>query len=91
MSFKNVVNKKYIIKSELKRKFIMIYCQGPLICYALVIPEALLVTQTRYFSQFFPRFFVVYAEFVYEQMYLILNSDICSLLVRIECVALKRE
>ena len=68
----------------------MMCFQGPLKCYALVIPEALLVTQTLYFSQFFPRFFVVYAEFVYE-MYLILNSDICSLLVRIDCVALKRE
>ena len=41
-------HKKYIIKSELKRKFIMICCQGPLICYALVKPEALLVTQTLY-------------------------------------------
>ena len=69
----------------------MICFQGPLICYALVIPEALLVTQTRYFSQFFPRFFVVYAECVYKQMHLILNSDICSLLVRIDRVALKRE
>ena len=69
----------------------MICFQGPLICDALVIPEALLVTQTLYFSQFFPRFFVVYPEFVYEQMYLILNSDICSLLVRIVRVALKRE
>ena len=69
----------------------MICFQGPLICDALVIPEALLVTQTLYFSQFFPRFFVVHPEFVYEQMYLILNSDICSLLVRIDRVALKRE
>ena len=69
----------------------MMCFQGPLICYALVIPDALLVTQTLYFSQFFLRFFVVYVEFVYEQMYLILNSNICSLLVRIDCVALKRE
>ena len=40
-SFKNVVNKKYIIKSELKRKFIMMCFQGPLtnVCYALVTPE----------------------------------------------------
>ena len=68
----------------------MMCFQGPLICYTLVTPEALVVTQTLYFSQFFPRFFVVYAEFVYE-MYLILNSDICSLLVRIDCMALKRE
>ena len=43
------------------------------------------------FQSIFPRFFVVYAEFVYKQMYLILNSDICSLLVRIDRVALKRE
>ena len=68
----------------------MMCFQGPLICYTLVTPEALVVTQTLYFNQFFPRFFVVYAEFVYE-MYLILNSDICSLLVRIDCMALKRE
>ena len=57
-SFKNVINKKYIINSELKRKFIMMCFQGPLICYALVTPDMLLVTQTLYFSQFFPRFFV---------------------------------
>ena len=55
---KNVVNKRYIIKSVLKRKLIMMCFRGPLICYALVTPEALLVTQTLYFSQFFPRFFV---------------------------------
>ena len=36
----------------------MMCFQGPLICYALVTPEALLVTQTLYFSQFFPRFIV---------------------------------
>ena len=36
ISFKNVVNKKYIIKSELKCKLIMMCFQGPLICYALV-------------------------------------------------------
>ena len=34
---------------------------------------------------------LVYAEFVYVQMYLILNIDICSLLVRIDCVAMKPE
>ena len=32
--------------------------QGPLICYALVTPDVLLVTQTLYFSQFFTHFFV---------------------------------
>ena len=32
--------------------------QGPLICYALVTPEVLLVTQMLNFSQFFPHFFV---------------------------------
>ena len=69
----------------------MMCFQGPLICYALVTPQALLVTQKLYFSQVFPHFSLVYAEFVYEQMYLILNSDICSLLVRIDRVALKRE
>ena len=45
--------------------------QGPLICYASVTPEALLVKQMLYFSQFFPCFFVGYAEFGYVQMYLI--------------------
>ena len=34
ISFKNVVNKKYIIKSELKCKLIMMCFRGPLICYA---------------------------------------------------------
>ena len=29
--------------------------QGPLVCYALVTPEVLLVTQMMNFSQFFPR------------------------------------
>ena len=33
----------------------------------------------------------VYAEFVYVQIYLILNINICSLLVRIDCVAMKPE
>ena len=40
----NVVNKRYIIISELKRKLIMMSFQGPLICHALVTPEALLFT-----------------------------------------------
>ena len=31
---------------------------GPLICYAFVTSEALLVTQKLYFSQIFPSFFV---------------------------------
>ena len=48
IGFKNIVNKKYIIKSELKRKFVVRCFQGPLICYALVTPEALLVAQTLY-------------------------------------------
>ena len=43
------------------------------------------------FQSIFPRFFVVNAQFVYEEMYLTLNSDIGSLLVRIDRVALKRE
>ena len=44
------------------------------------------------FQSIFPTFLCgLRRQFVYEQMYLILNSDICSLLVRIECVALKRE
>ena len=43
------------------------------------------------FLLLFPRFFVVNAEFVYKEMYLTLNSDIGSLLVRIDRVALKRE
>ena len=43
------------------------------------------------FQSIFPRFFVVNAEFVYEEMHLTLNSDIGSLLVRIDRVALKRE
>lgn len=34
MSFKNVVNKKYIIKSELKCELIMMCFRGPLIHYA---------------------------------------------------------
>ena len=37
---------------------IMMCFQGPLICYALVTPDVLLVTQTLYFSQFFTHFFV---------------------------------
>ena len=42
---------------------LMLMCfQGPLIyvliCYALVTPEAPLVTQTLHFSQLFPRFLV---------------------------------
>ena len=36
----------------------MMCFQGPLICYALVTPEVLLVTQMMNFSQFFPRFAV---------------------------------
>ena len=70
----------------------MMCFQGPLICYALVTPEAFLVTQTLYFSQYFSHVSLkVYAEFVYVQMYLIMNIDICSLLVRIDCVAMKPE
>ena len=65
ISFKNVVNKRYTIKSELKRKLLVMCFQGPLICYALVTPEALLVTQTLYFSQFFPRFFVGFRFFLF--------------------------
>ena len=38
------MNKRYIIKSELKRKLIMMTFQGPLICHALGTPEALLAT-----------------------------------------------
>ena len=33
----------------------MMCFQGPLVCYALVTPEVLLVTQMMNFSQFFPR------------------------------------
>ena len=82
MSFKNVVNKKYIIKSELKRKFIMIYCQGPLICYALVTPEALLVTQTLFcisvnFSHVSWFFLCRFTQNLFMcKLYLILNIDI---------------
>ena len=36
----------------------MVCFQGSLICYALVTPGAVLVTQTLHFSQFFPRSFV---------------------------------
>ena len=36
----------------------MMCFQGPLISYALVTPEVLLVTQMMNFSQFFPRFSV---------------------------------
>ena len=36
----------------------MMCFRGPLICYALVTPDVLLVTQTLYFSQFFTHFFV---------------------------------
>ena len=36
ISLKNVVNKRYIIKSQLKHKFIMMCFQGPLICYIRV-------------------------------------------------------
>ena len=57
-SFNNVVNKNYIIKSELNMSLIMICFQGPLICYALVTREGLPVTQTLYISQFFQHFFV---------------------------------
>ena len=68
----------------------MMCFQGPLICYALVTPDVLLVTQTLYFSQFFTHFFVGLGR-IYVQMYLILNIDICSLFVRIDCVAMKPE
>ena len=53
-----ISNKKFIIKSKLKCKLIMMCFQGPLVCYDLVTLDTLLVTQTLYFSQFFPRFFV---------------------------------
>ena len=43
----------------------MMCLQGPLICYALVTPEALLVTQTLYFSQFFPCFFVGFVGWIF--------------------------
>ena len=36
----------------------MMCFQGPLVCYDLVTLDTLLVTQTLYFSQFSPRFFV---------------------------------
>ena len=94
MSFKNVVHKKYIIKSELKRKFIMICCQGPLICYALVTPEALLVTQTLFcisanFSHVSWVFLCRFTQNLFMcKLYLNLNIDICSLLVRIDCAAM---
>ena len=66
----------------------MICFQGPLICDALVTPEALLVTQTLYFSQFFPHFFVGLRRIQLCKMYYI---DVCSLLVGIDCVAMKPE
>ena len=92
IGFKNVMNKRYIIKSELKLKLIMMSFQGPLICYAIVTPEVLLVTQlTLYFSQFFPRFFVGLCRICLCANVLNLNIDICSLLVRIDCVAMKPE
>ena len=70
----------------------MMCFQGPQICYALVTSEALLdlVTQKLYFSQFFPRFFVRLRRICLCAM-LILNIDVCSLLVRIDCVAVKPE
>ena len=86
------MNKRYIIKSELKLKLIMMSFQGPLIRYAIVTPEVLLVTQlTLYFSQFFPRFFVGLCRICLWANVLNLNIDICSLLVRIDCVAMKPE
>ena len=71
----------------------MMWFQGPLICCALATPEALLVTQTPYFSQFFPRFFVGLHRICLcaNVLHVILNIDICTLLVRIDCVALKHE
>ena len=92
IGFKNVMNKRYIIKSELKLKLIMMSFQGPLIRYAIVTPEVLLVTQlTLYFSQFFPRFFVGLCRICLCANVLNLNIDISSLLVRIDCVAMKPE
>ena len=69
----------------------MMCFQGPLICYALGTPEALLVTQMLYFSQFFPPFFVGLCRICLWAMYLFLNIDICSLLVRVYCVIMKPE
>ena len=67
--------------------------QGSLIRCALVTPEGLLVTQTVYFSQFFPRFFVGLHRICLcaNVLKVILNIDICSLLVRIDYVAMKHE
>ena len=100
------MNKRSIIKSELKRNLIMMSFQGPLICHALVTPAALLVTCNIMIINvlsclvllhkhcisvnFFLRFFVGLRR-IYVQMYLILNINICSLLVRIDCVAMKPE
>ena len=43
------------------------------------------------FQSIFSHFFVGLRRIFYVQMYLILNIDICSLLVKIDCVAMKRE
>ena len=73
----HVMNKTYIIKSELKRKLIMMCFQCPLTCYALLVTlEAFLVTQMLYFSQFFPRFFVGLRRICSCAMYLILNRHL---------------
>ena len=65
----------------------MMCFQGPQICYALVTSEA----QKAVFQSIFPRFFVRLRRICLCAMYLILNIDVCSLLVRIDGVAVKPE
>ena len=65
----------------------MMCLQGPLVLHVCNA----LVTQMLYFSKFSHICSLVYADFFNVQMYLILNIDICSLLVGIDCVAMKPE
>ena len=69
----------------------MMWFQYPPICSGLATPEHFWLHKRCISVNFFPCFFVGIAEFVYVQMYLSLNIDICLLLVRIDCVAIKPE
>ena len=85
------MNKRYIVKSELKRKLIMMCFQGST-NVMLKLPLKRFWLHKRCISVNFSHVsLLVYAEFVYVQTYLILNIDICSMLVRIGWVVMKPE
>ena len=99
------MNKRYIIKPELKRNLIMMSFQGPLICHALVTSEAHLVScnimiinvlsclvllHKRCISvNLFPRFFVGLRRICLCANALNFEYQHLFIACKIDCVAMK--